>query len=1049
MPNRRDRTRALAERSRFRMDDLQVQPDRLMVVRGEQEIRLELRMMEVLVILAEHAGEPLSPERLLIEVWEGTFYGDNPVSKTISMLRKLIGDDSRKPRYIETISKVGYRLIPKVSLPEDYRRMPSKPWTKGNPYVGLSAFDATHAAVFCGRTRIVADLLRAMRSQIENARHLVLIVGASGCGKTSLLRAGAIPLLTKPNGFDGLHSLSVANCDLAAAHGSDPSIPLVEALASWTLDGRPVFPPQTTEQLKSLIENSPEMIGSFVTEAFRCLTGHNQTERPYAHLLLTIDHAEALVANVDIVPEAREKFERTLLTVCACPHVLVTMVVRGDFYPKLSEALPALIELKAGDGHLDILTPRYGEIGQIIRRPAWMAEIGFETDPDTLTPLDDALRDATVAQPDALPLLQHTLYTLYENRNDQQQLTYAAYNAIGGIEGAIAHRAEQVYAALPESARARLNTVLARLIVIQPDSDAVSACRADLDVFDADGRALIDAFIAARLFVVGLHDGRPAVGVVHEALLRRWPRAAEWAQDNRRLLQAKARLQRAAIRWVEEGRQNDHLLNPGRPLAEAQEAARCLSGDFDGNQAEFLHASERMLKRRKRLRNGIVAALAALTFFSTTSAYVAIRAKNETEKTLDSLVKQADAFRTVGELVFRHANMRGAEPAFEIITETLRSAHENNPESEDILFQYAISSYWLGNLYFNGGKLPEAREQWTAYLEACMELIRISPNNDSWQKELSYAYNNIGIIDLREGKTQSALENMSTSLAIKKTLMTTRIADPGFIVEYADTLSWIGSTEESIASLQSAARRYDEQIRLLRTHISTASASDDHRRQFANALWRAARLAAATGNPDAARTYIQEAVTILSRLVDTHPRDDLLKKDFANALFESCKIHREQGEQEDGDRDLELAFQAIESIGMDANSPPVWLRLRETIRFHRALHDASDSSDAAMHKAISNLEALHASHPLQTQIAIDIANARIARGILSASRNRRLESVEDWKAASERIAPFAIRSKDHIVLHPWISANELLGNAQQVHTPKRMLIAAGYRDTPN
>jgi DNA-binding winged helix-turn-helix (wHTH) protein len=113
------------DRSQFRIGDLLVVPASLVVMRNGQEIKFEPRWMQVLVMLAEHSGETLSTERLLIEVWGSTVYGDSPVSKTISYIRKSIGDDSRKPRYIETVSKGGYKLIEPVSLPEDYRRMPS------------------------------------------------------------------------------------------------------------------------------------------------------------------------------------------------------------------------------------------------------------------------------------------------------------------------------------------------------------------------------------------------------------------------------------------------------------------------------------------------------------------------------------------------------------------------------------------------------------------------------------------------------------------------------------------------------------------------------------------------------------------------------------------------------------------------------------------------------------------------------------------------------------------------------------------------------------
>ncbi|MEQ1514055.1 MAG: winged helix-turn-helix domain-containing protein, partial [Lysobacteraceae bacterium] len=105
--------------SQFRIGDLLVVPASLVVVRNGQEIKFEPRWMQVLVMLAEHAGETLSAERLLIEVWRSTVYDDSPVIKTISYIRKSIDDDGRKPCYIETVSKVGYRLIAPVTLPEN------------------------------------------------------------------------------------------------------------------------------------------------------------------------------------------------------------------------------------------------------------------------------------------------------------------------------------------------------------------------------------------------------------------------------------------------------------------------------------------------------------------------------------------------------------------------------------------------------------------------------------------------------------------------------------------------------------------------------------------------------------------------------------------------------------------------------------------------------------------------------------------------------------------------------------------------------------------
>ncbi|SBV50890.1 transcriptional regulator [Xanthomonas bromi] len=131
------------------------------------------------------------------------------------------------------------------------------------------------------------------------------------------------------------------------------------------------------------------------------------------------------------------------------------MLIRSDFYPRLIDALPDIVELKRGDGHVDLLPPRDGEIGQIIRVPAAMAGLRFEEDRSGAGRLNDVLRDA-------LPLLQHLLHALHAQRRDDGVLTFAAYRAPGGLEGALAHHADWTFRALPSDAQAALNACGAR-----------------------------------------------------------------------------------------------------------------------------------------------------------------------------------------------------------------------------------------------------------------------------------------------------------------------------------------------------------------------------------------------------------------------------------------------------------------------------------------------------------------------------------------------------------------------------------------------------------
>ncbi len=1055
MPSRKDRAQALAARSRFWIDDLHVQPDRCVVMRGEEEIKLEQRMMEVLVELAENGKKPVSTDALLKEFWSddngNELYDENPVTKSISALRKKIGDDARNPRYIRTVSKQGYCIIPKVQFAEGYRHvhLESGTWTRGNPYVGLKSFDHGHADVFQGRSATVADLMQAMREQIDNERRFVLIVGPSGCGKTSLVHASMIPTVAENAGFNGLHALSVATCDLSTASDGDLMTILAASLAAWKLDDHDFFSLHPQEHLRKMLIEAPEKVSTVIEDGFRRYPVRGIGEQPYAHLLLAIDHVESLVAARDVSPEQRSCFARAIRALCDTPRTLTTMIARLDFYPALTDALPELADYRSGHGHFEVSTPSEGELAKIIRKPAALAGVDFEEHPKTHVFLDDLLCKKAIAQPDALPLLQHTLHALFERCGETGLLTYAAYDEIGGLEGAIARRAEAVFGGLSMTAQDSeriLGRILALLVVIQPDSGAVSASPIVRSRLDPEANHMVQAFVDAHLFVSDLDAGQPIVKVAHEALLRQWPRAADWIKENLRLLQARTRLQHAATRWDDEGRRDDHLLNPGRPLGEAQEVSRYFSYEMNDQSVTFLSASERLFKRKKHVRQWIVASLVALSILSSASAFFAMRAESETRKTLNSLVKQADAFRAVSELVFRNANMRGAEDAFVTAVETLRSAHENNPESEEILFQYAISSYWLGYLYLHDGKLPEARVQWVSYMKSCGKLVGMSPQNISWRKELSYAYNNIGNIDLKERKPERAIKNFRLSLAIKGKLLAESRPDPGLTVEYADTLSWIGSTEESIALPKSALARYAEQIRLLSVHVSTPDATDDHRRQLANALWRSSRLSAAIGDMKTAEAHIRESALQFERLVDSNKNDDAFRKDLANANLEAFRIYSALNFSDEANRRLESAVHTIESIHMNAESPQAWIRLRETILFHDAMRSNSETRETMMQNAISNLETLYKTHPRQTQIAIDIASARIARGIMHARMNRHRQAIEDWSEAAKRIEAFAIASKDHTILQPWISANELLGNESRIREQKRLLITAGYRE---
>ncbi len=1097
MQQRTDRIKTLGSHSRFRIGALQVQPDRLIVLIDGNEIALEPRVMEVLVALAEHVGEVISAEQLLIEVWRGTFYGDNPVHKAIAQLRKLIGDDSRAPRYIETIRKRGYRLIAKVVFPDDYRRtaIQSPAWPGRSPYVGLSAFDGEHADVFFGRSRMTAELLAAMRSQIDSQRRFVLIVGASGCGKTSLLRAGAIPLLQQEGGFDGLRALAVAHCDLTAAEGGDLLKHLAFAVGAWTLGERQVFPPQPVDHLAQTFAQRPEGIAATIADAFQRQASRAIAEQPQAHLLLVIDHAEALVASPNINHEERMTFSRTLDALCDSPRILVVMISRSDFYPKLMEAMPAIAARKAGDGHLDVLTPRTGEIAQIIRLPAMLAGLGFEEDRHTALRLDDVLRDAAAQHPDALPLLQHTLQSLYERRDNTGTLCFDAYRDIGGLEGALAHRAEEVFAALPLESRTQLEAVLAQLIVVQSDSDAVSARWVRWSSLqNRHAQTLAEAFVRARLFVGELRDGRPGFGVAHEALLRQWPRAQEWVQDNRRLLHARARLKRAAARWAEDGRGPDHLLNPGRPLNEAVEAAQAIPGELNGDERELLRASQRQSRRKRVLRIAAITSLILLSVGSSALALLAIRAQREERQRreealqladfmlvdlaeklrplgnlklldgigaealsylerrpaehmrIEDLINHSRALRTVGEVMMEQAKLDDAKAAFVRADAVARRAVSLAPESTESLAESGIAAYWLGYYYYRQARLDDARIHWTTYRNTSERLLRIDPHHPAWQVELSYALNNLGTLARDQGHTDQAIAYFKRSAALKQRALTSKPDDTALRYELIDTLSWISSGDESQGRLAAAASGYAAQIGMLRMLIEAAPEARAWERRLATSLLRSASLSVARGRLQEAEAQIEESVERLTKLTGQEPDNRVWRRDLAHARMEAADIARLRGDSTHAIALLNSARVLTETLIVDPDMQPEWQRLRALIRLHSAqLEPATTRREASIDSAVEELQRLVAQSPEDIAGRTALAQALIGRGMQRQQLDRFTQASSDWQRAAAQLQALAPASQDPRVLAPWVAAHLLLGDAETVRPHLRRLDEIGYR----
>jgi eukaryotic-like serine/threonine-protein kinase len=411
--------------------------------------------------------------------------------------------------------------------------------TRGSPYPGLIAYDRDRTPVFFGRQLAIGqardEFLAA--SKRDGGMSALFVIGASGSGKSSLVRAGLLPLLIAPGTIPGIDLLrstvtqptgdsltTMAECVYTAlpelATGAQP------AAAKWARVAA-----ESPEAAADALAWALDRVG----EAERRRTGADHDLK--AALILLVDQLENLFGS-----DGQKPFSRALRGLVASGRVWLLTTMRSDRYADL-QVDPELLTLKRNGATYDLPPPGPAEITDIVKGPARAAGLTFaERDGRSLARvLSEAVPNA-----DALPLLQMTLSQLFERR-DGETLGFGAYDAIGGIEGAIAAHADTVFASASAAVRRELDPLL-RMLVSDVSRRGDRTIRfiaraADRKSFETSvpRKDLIKLLVEGRLLV---SDGA-SMRVAHEALLRRWDRAK---QSVERI--ADAELRKARLRTV-------------------------------------------------------------------------------------------------------------------------------------------------------------------------------------------------------------------------------------------------------------------------------------------------------------------------------------------------------------------------------------------------------------------------------------------------------------------------------------------------------------------
>ncbi|GAB3476786.1 serine/threonine-protein kinase [Amycolatopsis cihanbeyliensis] len=457
------------------------------------------------------------------------------------------------------------------------------------PYPGLRSFGTGEAAWFHGRDAEITELLVRLTRQSVTSGPLV-VVGASGAGKSSLLRAGLFPALDEAGAqwprvvlTPGERPVDTLATRLAAVTGADPA-----ALAARARE-------------------HPESFGEHCRPAVEHGAGEG------ARLMIVVDQFEQLFTD-GADPAERAAFATALAH--AWPAT-VLLALRADYVPDCIGLEPLRTAL---DHPFVIGSLGTAELRQVITLPA--REAGLEVEDGLVDRLigDVGARDGSPVEHGVLPRLAHALRETWHNRAGTV-LTLGGYQATGGVDRAVAVSADQLYQRLEADRAAAMRAALLRLVKVLPDG-GLARRRADRD--DLDEQALAD-LVEARL--VGVDD--EGVRLSHDALLTAWPRLREWVEAQRQDILLRQRLDEAVANWREGERDRGDLYRGAR-LATALEWADGQRELTDG-QREFLRASRREQQRSTRRLRGVVAGLAALLVAALVAGGIAVNARNEAD----------------------------------------------------------------------------------------------------------------------------------------------------------------------------------------------------------------------------------------------------------------------------------------------------------------------------------------------------------------------------------------------------------------------------------
>ena len=828
----------------------------------------------------------------------------------------------------------------------------------GAPFRGLDAFEPQHAGIFFGREDEICAVQLALRQQAATGCAFVLIVGASGSGKSSLARAGVLPSVMQFDVDETVRSWRHA-IFMPGTAAKNLCTGLARVLCSALPELR-----ETGTSIEALATGLRE------NPALTCRLMLPNSLGTGVRLFLLIDQLEELFSHSTIGPGDRETFIVAIDALARSGAIWVLATVRSDFYDKC-QTLPRLMEMKGTRGQFDLLPPDADDLRRIITAPASLAGLRFEKDESTGESLDKRLLDDATRHPEALPLLEYALRELFEGREPNGTLTLARYRELGGVEGALGHRAEAVFLTLPLPVQTALDGVLSSLVTLREDADA-GATRARVTTASAastpERAKLIATFVKERLFFTDrdASTGEPILTLSHEALLRCWPRAAQWIEHNRDFLRVRARLREALRAWNENARATDYLLSPGKPLEDARTNLIARGHDLAPAEREFIEASiaqaearELSARRKRRMAFAAMAVLTvialaggALAMFQTKAARDAAAsaetqrklaedakeritaqarelARSEAEATAakksaedQTKVAEQKTIEATDAKMDAEKKLRGANEILDylrvdVAKQLTANANEVKPaailqtilkrvddfyrtlgvdENESAqLVRREEDAIKTGSAQMKVADMKAAGESFEIAVATAKKLAERDPGNDEWQHRWSANLTMLGDAQMAQDDYQGAAASCGEALRIQKQLVERSADNRNWQMGLSVIHDKLGTIAMKRGNADASVAHFGEEQKILMKLLAAVPGDAVFQRSLAVSHSSVGELRRAQADVKGATASFAEALKNFQELAVRFPENSEVQRELSKSLTKVGSIEREQG----------------------------------------------------------------------------------------------------------------------------------------------------------